>query len=370
MSDDRMVSGLHNLMYQKDSLRKRISSYDKTGGNDDRIYLAPGETRVIADIKGAGLITHIWMTHMNHIESGDTLEEHSLRKILFKCYWNGEEEPSVLAPLGDYFGMGHALSKNFVSAPLQMSPENGKGLNSWWVMPFQNGAKLEIVNECLTTVILYFYIDYEEVLTLPKDVLFFHALWHRECPTIGRNKGDFDTHQDWCFGGKNTTGAENYVLLEASGRGHYCGANINIHNLNLSPLWDWPGEGDDMIFIDGESWPPTIHGTGTEDYVNMAWCPTQEYQAPYHGLLLGGTENWKGKITYYRYHIQDPIMFKKSIKVTIEHGHDNHRSDDYTSTAYWYQTEPHKSFEPILSVKNRLPIDEESLKLGLNITKK
>lgn len=364
MNDSRLVSGMHNLIYQKDSLRKRISSYDKTGGNDDRIYLLPNETRVIADIKGTGLITHIWMTYMNHIESGDTLEQHSLRKIVFRCYWDGEDNPSVLAPLGDFFGMGHAISKNFVSAPLQMSPENGKGLNSWWTMPFRKGAKLEIVNECNTTVILYFYIDYEEVEKLPEDVLYFHALWHRELPTLGRNPEDFKTHHEWCFEGKNTSGNENYVLLDAVGRGHYCGANINIHNLNPSSLWDWPGEGDDMIFIDGESWPPTLHGTGTEDYVNMAWCPTQEYQAPYHGLLLGGKENWKGKISYYRYHIQDPIMFRKSIRVTIEHGHDNHRSDDYSTTAYWYQTEPHKLFEEILSVANRLPVDEDSIKKG------
>lgn len=83
-------------------------------------------------------------------------------------------------------------------------------------------------------------------------------------------------------------------------------------------------------------------------------------QAPYHGLILGGKDNWKGKITYYRYHITDPVMFEKSIKVTIEHGHANHRSDDWSSTAYWYQTEPHKAFEEILPVEKRLPVEEGS----------
>ena len=112
-----------------------------------------------------------------------------------------------------------------------------------------------------------------------------------------------------------------------------------------------------MIFIDGDT-KPTLHGTGTEDYVNMSWCPTQEYNAPYHGLILGGDNNWKGKITYYRYHIQDPIAFKKSIKVTIEHGHNNNRSDDWSSTAYWYQTKPVASMPKIIGVKDRMPIDE------------
>ena len=147
--------------------------------------------------------------------------------------------------------------------------------------------------------------------------------------------------------------------MEAKGNGHYVGANINIHNLNKTALWDWPGEGDDMFFIDGEPWPPRLHGTGTEDYVNMAWCPTQNYSAPYHGLILGGEDNWKGKITYYRYHIQDPIVFDKSIKATFEHGHNNNRSDDISSTAYWYQSEPHMKFPKLLPVEKRLPIDEE-----------
>lgn len=87
----------------------------------------------------------------------------------------------------------------------------------------------------------------------------------------------------------------------------------------MTRKWNWYGEGDDMIFIDGEEWPPSIHGTGTEDYFNTSWCPTQEQDTPYHGIILGGGPNWSGKSTYYRYHIQDAIVFNESIKVTIEH---------------------------------------------------
>jgi len=348
------MASMQDIFRARDCKSRRISSYDKTGGNDDRIYIKPGESFVFADIKGAGVITHIWITHMN---DGFKPEENSFRKAYFRFFWDGEKEPSVLTPLGDFFGMGHAMSRNFVSAPVQMSPEDGKGLNSWWPMPFANGAKLEIVNECDTTLIFYYYVDYEEWDAVDSDVLRFHAQWRRENPTDGKDPDNYNNHKEWCFGGENPTGEGNYLVMEAKGKGHYCGCNVNIHNLNQSDMWDWPGEGDDMIFIDGDK-KPTLHGTGTEDYVNMAWCPTQEHSAPYHGLILGGKENWKGKITYYRYHIQDPICFAKDIKVTIEHGHNNNRSDDWSTTAYWYQTEPHMPFPKIAPVKERLPIDE------------
>lgn len=349
------LSSLNTLACKRDCRRMRVSSYDRSGGNDDRIYLEPGETRTIASLGGAGCITHIWCTIAgeNFVEEKDYL-----RKIVIRMYWDGEDTPSVEVPIGDFFGMGHALCKNFSSAPLQMSPQDGKGFNCWFPMPFLSGAKIDIINECSGQSVFYYYIDYEEYASLPGNLLRFHAVWHRELPTKGISQEGM-TNREWCFEGKNTTGDGNYVLLEAQGSGHYVGCNINIHNLRDTSKWDWPGEGDDMIFIDGEKWPPNLHGTGTEDYVNMAWCPTQEYCAPYHGLLLGGKDNWKGKHTYYRYHIQDPITFEKSIRVTMEHGHDNHRSDDWSSTAYWYQTEPHVKLPALPPVIDRLPINEE-----------
>ncbi len=348
---------MDNIMKKRIGKRRRISSYDPTGGNDDRKYIAPGETFTVAQIPGCGIIRHIWMTLANE---GFVVEKNAHRKIAIRMYWDGEEEPSVQAPIGDFFGMGHGITRNFVSAPLQMSPQDGQSLNSWWPMPFADGAKITVTNECDKMLILYFYVDYEQLPQLPEDTLRFHALWHRECPTQGDPEPEGLAHIDWCHGGENRDGEGNYVILEAEGQGHYCGCNVNIHNLSTSGQWNWPGEGDDMIFIDGDT-EPTLHGTGTEDYVNMAWCPTQEYSAPYHGLILGGRENWKGKISYYRYHIEDPIMFEKSIRVTIEHGHANHRSDDWSSTAYWYQTEPHKPFAALAALDKRLPLDEEEL---------
>lgn len=349
-------ASLSNICFEREGRRRRISSYDRSGGNDDRYHIASNETLTIAKINQPGLITHIWFTIAT---DSRVPEQDYLRKMVLRVYWDGEETPSIEVPIGDFFGMGHGQSKNFVSAPFQMSPEDGKGFNCWLPMPFES-AVIDVQNECQESMTVYFYIDYEEYTCLPEGTLRLHAQWHRESPTDGIDDTNME-NREFLFGGKNTTGDGNYVILEAEGRGHYIGCNLNIHNLRDTSKWDWLGEGDDMIFIDGESWPPSLHGTGTEDYVNMAWCPTQEYSAPYHGLILSGKDNWKDKITYYRYHIQDPVMFEKSIRVTIEHGHNNNRSDDWSTTAYWYQTEPHRPFSKLPSCKDRCPIYNEVL---------
>jgi len=99
-----------------------------------------------------------------------------------------------------------------------------------------------------------------------------------------------------------------------------------------------------VIFVDGEEWPPSLHGSGPEDHFGTAPCPQQRYSAPYHGIAQGGGVNWSGQVSYYRHHVEDPVIFGKCIRVTIEHGHASKRSDDYSSVAYWYQTEPRKPF--------------------------
>ena len=330
-------SSLRDLPRLRDTKRRRVSSYDVTGGNEDRITLEPGQTVEFANIEGAGSVNHIWMTVAPKFPPGpETKDNAFMRKLVLRVYWDGNEHPSILVPLGDFFGMGHARTRTFASLPLQMSPQDGKSLNSFFHMPFADGARFEITNESEELVIwFYFYIDYEAFDELEEGLGRFHASWHRENPTDGIEQGEL-TNPEYLFEGKNTTGDGNYVILDTKGRGHYVGCVFNVTNLRHTEDWNWYGEGDDMIFVDGESWPPNLHGTGTEDYFNTAWCPSEEYNAPYHGITLPGGENWAGQISYYRFHVEDPVMFQESICVTIEHGHNNHRSDDISSVAYWY----------------------------------
>jgi len=330
-------SSLRDLARLRDCRRRRASSWDRTGGNADYLRIPKGATAVLADIKGAGCITHIWVT----IACED---RYYLRKILLRMCWDGEVNPSVEVPIGDFFGMGHALCKHFVSLPLTMSPSRGRGFNCYFPMPFAKGARIEVENQCETEIrAFYYYVDYEEYDELEGGLGRFHATWHRENPC----KGIPDAKV-------NLMGEENYVILDAEGRGHYVGCVLSVHNLHPG----WYGEGDDMIFIDGEEMPSLV-GTGTEDYFCSSWGFGEEQFAPYHGVSLAGiTQDWTGKWTVYRFHIPDLIQFQKSIKVTIEHGHANDRSEDYSSVAYWYQTEPHKKFRPMLPVEERLPREE------------
>ena len=164
---------------------------------------------------------------MTLANEGFVVEKYAHRKVVLRMYWDGEQEPSVQAPLGDFFGMGHGITRNFVSAPLQMSPQDGQGMNCWWPMPYGDGARITVTNECNTTLILYYYVDYETLPELPADTLRFHAWWNRECPTDGVPDPQDGQHNAWCFEGENPTGEGNYLVLNAKGTGHYCGCHVN-----------------------------------------------------------------------------------------------------------------------------------------------
>jgi hypothetical protein len=348
---------LGQLPYLRDVETRRESSWDRTGGNADYWVVQPGERKELMAVDVVGCIRHIWMT-----VGGD--DEHC-RRVVLRMWWDGEEEPSVEVPLGDFFGVGHGMRKNFVSLPLQMSPEDGRGFNCWWPMPFDR-ARVEVHNECENPINLYFYIDWEEELGSASEgakPARFHAQWRRENPTEGWLKEKLNNENVMRIWQENPnlSDRDNYVILEAEGDGAYVGCNLNIDCFQRQGN-DWYGEGDDMIVIDGEPWPPRLHGTGTEDYVNTAFGPTQEVCAPYHGITVnsGNPEwRWKGKNSMYRFHIEDPVRFRKSIRVSIEHGHSNKLSNDFSSTAYWYQHEPHKPFPTLLAVLERLPRPNE-----------
>jgi hypothetical protein len=376
MNDSKIFepSSLETIFKLRKFKRRRESTYDRTGGNLDNFYILPEEKRIILDIKGPGCITHIWTT-----QNGFWVPDF-LRGLIIRIWWDEEEYPSVECPLGDFFGMGHARTKNFISEPLQMSPNLGKGMNSWWPMPFKTHAKIEIENDNPPSkhpktnirekggAVIYYYIDYELYDDMKEDptipIGYLHCQFNRIDYKIDV-KRDPDTNKkytktEWqILGGKNKLenhGYEkNHVILEAKGKGQYVGCHIDIDN-HWRWMVNWPGEGDDMMWIDEDMGnEPTLYGTGTEDYVNTAWGPFVKYHAPYHGIIKRGFFNYTGKITYYRYHIRDPISFEKQIKVTIEHGHNNHRGDVWETTAYWYQLEPHMKFSELIPRKDRIP---------------
>jgi len=326
----------------------------------------------MADIAGAGTIRHIWLTI-------STDESDYLRKLVFRAYWDGTTTPSIESPVGDFFGVGHARVSNYWSQPLNMVTggrlvlDNRAAMNCFFPMPFAEGARITMENQGDEPVrALYFYVDYQEldrVTAVGGDALRFHASWRREMPTeptmdLSGPGVDFARTNEPV----NLDGRGNYVLLDAEGRGHYVGCNLSIDNINPIRDFGWFGEGDDFFWIDGEA-TPSLRGTGTEDYFCAAWgYPGSSNSMPYHGISYTngppeGPERYSGKWTMYRYHIEDPILFERSLRFSIEHGHANVHANDYASVAYWYQTLPHKAFPALLPVADRLPVsDADSLR--------
>jgi hypothetical protein len=164
------------------------------------------------------------------------------------------------------------------------------------------------------------------------------------------------------WNGANLTGLENYVAVEAEGCGQMVGLHLQVDNLGGG----WWGEGDDMIFVDGErgrQWPPTYPGTGTEEVFGGGASPSHAYSGPYTGFHMVEYDDYAGKNAMYRWYLVDPVRFRRSLVWTIEHGHDNCYRNDYTSVAYWYQMEPHAPFPRLASIEARLPrFSEDVLK--------
>lgn len=329
---------------------RRWSSYDVTGGNADNWPIPAGQTKTLGEANGAGCIRHIWMTTSE--------AHHNLRRLVLRMYWDGETEPSVACPLGDFFGLGHAKATYFQSLPLQTFH---MGLNCWFPMPFAKGARITVTNDSPEDSFLYFYIDYHELDDPDANTARFCANWRRE---LVRNAHLPRGNDAWGREDRlNTTGDENYVLLDVRGRGHYVGCCLHIDT--AEPGW-W-GEGDDMFFIDGATWPPTLHGTGTEDYFCGAWNYRQlkrTFCTPYFGYHFKGNDDYTGKHSQYRFHIEDSICFNEALRFSIEHGHANDRQGDWTSTAYWYQIDRRLALPLIPPFEERLPYSFGGLESG------
>ncbi|HEY3627913.1 MAG TPA: glycoside hydrolase family 172 protein [Terracidiphilus sp.] len=323
---------------------RRSSSWDRSGGNADSVPVEVGQTATILDVKAAGVVTHVWFT----IASDD---QHHLKNLVLRAWWDGESSPSIEAPIGDFFGLGLGEYFIYQSALLTVAPV--KALNSYFAMPFASAAKITVTNEGKKkTDALYFAVDYVTLPSLPEDVGRFHAQYRQAAPCKGWTDKWGNEYGDDINAKKNLNGEGNYIFLEAIGRGHFVGVTQAVEqNQDF-----WFGEGDDMIFID-EDTSPTINGTGTEDYFNGAWdFSGQPFAYLHNGApYIVDAERIGGRYCLYRWHTESPIAFEKSIKVTIEHGHANHRSDNFYSVAYWYQTEPHAQFPALPAPETRVP---------------
>jgi len=294
--------------------------------NWDNSNVAPGERKILMDVQGPGVVTHIWMTFLGperHPWAKNGSANH--QEMLLRMYWDGATRPAVEAPVGDFFANSFGKRSAVVSLPVVV--EDADSYNCFWRMPFRKSARVEVVNQSEKPInLLYYNIDWIKRESLPEDTPYFYAQYRQEYPV---------EH------------GKDYVVLDTQGKGHYVGTVLSVRTRSPS----WFGEGDEKIYIDGEE-KASIWGTGTEDYFLSAWG-LKTTSTPYFGVPY--FDQWGivgGHTSAYRWHISDPIVFQKGIRVTFEHfgwmspdenpqykSHSwNEREDDYASVAFWYQT--------------------------------
>jgi hypothetical protein len=311
------------------------------------VRIPAGETFVMADVKGEGAIQQIWLTPAG-----------TWRFAILRIYWDGETEPSVECPVGDFFGCGWGQYAQISSLPVCVNP--GSAFNCYWEMPFRKGFKMTIENigakprpnepPTANQFTVYYQINYT-LTDVPEDAAYFHAQFRRVNPLPYK---------------------EVYTILDGvKGWGHYVGTYM-AWGVNNNGWW---GEGEIKFYMDGDTKFPTIAGTGTEDYFCGSYdfdakapdgtVQYHEFTTPYSGLpqVIRGDGHYQVQQRFglYRWHIMDPIRFEKDLKVTIQAlgWHSGGRylplQDDISSVAYWYQTEPHAKF-PKLPDKDYLEI--------------
>ena len=322
---------------------------DPTANVDCNRIVKPGQTVVIADVKGPGVITHIWMTlyHFQSLQFGaEPGGRANPQEILIRMYWDDRKKPDVEVPMSDFFAAGFGKRTTVLSLPVVT--EDGDSYNCWWRMPFRKSARIEVINQSNKNLRALFHsVDWIKKQSLPENTMYFCAQYRQEYPV----QGDPDKEDN------------EYLILDAQGKGYYVGTVLSVRT--RSP--DWFGEGDIRMTIDGEE-KPSVWGTGTEDYFLSAWgqkpCLT-----PYFGTAYLSHKNRDvGQMSScYRWHIADPIVFNTSLRVAIEAmGFANRdenpegrsrmycqRQDDVSSIAYWYQLGPTKKFAETTTPEQR-----------------
>ncbi len=323
---------LSELADRKDFRALRLASTDPKLKNADYRRIEPGATLDLGKIEGAGRITHMWFTIA--AESTD-----HLRELVLRIYWDGAEKPAVECPLGDFYGLGFGRYIDYQSAPIAIGAS--KALNCYWPMPFAKGAHLTITNEGSQRVgACYFNIDYRLDDKPAPDARYFHAQYRQAYPAPKR---------------------EDYLILDTTGSGHFVGCFLSV----MANSNGWWGEGNDKFYVDGTS-KPTIEGTGSEDYFCGAWDFNRPFWNPYNGVPLydnAGKGGEKRGIlnTCYRWHILDPVPFKQSLRMLIEHGSSGSNQDrkplrnHYSSVAYYYLDKAEGDGPALPAYKGRVP---------------
>jgi hypothetical protein len=334
-SPDRGPFSLLDLPRMKTFSAQRSSSGNRfVGSNDDSKRIMPGETYVMADLRGPGVVSHIWLT----IADSEFAWPRLLR---LRVYYDGKKTPSIDVPLGDFFGVGHGYDRNLDSLIVRNS-SFGRARNSYWPMPFRVSCRMTLTDEGNRPVTMFYYqVDWQKHPALPDDVAYLHAYYRQERPAVG---------------------GRNYEFLNVKGAGHYVGTVLNVIQAEVG----WFGEGDDLFYVDGARNPQML-GTGTEDYVNEAWG-LRVSCGPWAGTPVAEGELVGARLTGYRWHIPDPVPFTTSLWAGIEHAGWTYnadgslrsgfeeRPDYFSSAAFWYQKDVNEGLPEPPYGEARLPL--------------
>jgi hypothetical protein len=325
------TGGLGGLVVPRQGRAEHASSADPSGGNVDFRGLSPGAELTLLDHQGAGVVHRFWMTFYPRASLNAPPEQviAAHRQLILRMYWDGEKTPSVEVPIGDFFGVGFGEQRDYVSMPLS---ETSGGYNCYWPMPFHRSARWTLSNVSESEALVWWNIDFTAERAIARSVPHFHAQWRRENPTAA---------------------GQSYTILDARGTGHLAGVALFLHGLASLPPYGPLGflEGDEQITIDGA---PPLLGTGTEDYLGGGfYFDHGPVAGPYAGAVIRDEASMR--VSGYRWHVEDALPFAKSIHVAIEHGTGNSVPTDYSSVAYFYQTEPHTPFPPLPDAAGLLP---------------